>query len=115
MMPMAPAVCALIAFWSNEHEPRSTRTVYPIRDPAGKAAHAVPLSPVAVTSIKGADIAANEMAKESPSKAEMFLRLEAALDELTLMLGLKTCEFVLAPTVITEGAMPGLEMELKYG
>ena len=61
----------------------------------------------------GIAILPEEKGVESPSKETIPLRFEAALDELMLTLGLKTCELVLAPAVITEGAIPGLEMELK--
>ena len=41
--------------------------------------------------------------------AAMPLRFEGALEELMLTLGVKTCELVLAPTVITAGAVVDLE------
>ena len=54
----APAVWALTALVSKLHVPRSMRTMALSREFAGNAEQARPLSPVAVSSISGADIAA---------------------------------------------------------
>ena len=45
----------------------------------------------------------------------MFFRLEGAPLSFTVTLWLKKCEFVLAPTAITDGAFAGEPIELNVG
>jgi hypothetical protein len=70
-----------------------------------------------VTSTKGAELAPwlDGKKNESPSCAESDLTVAGAEAELALTAGVMAWELVVAPTLITDGALDGDEMELKYG
>src|ERR1039458_10183845 len=122
MTPAAPAAAALMDFKSNEQVPRWIRATLPFSEPAGSPEHKRPLSPRVVTSATWAvnpgdeqqpRVTGSEPKYPSLLLAGMPCRLDGAFDAFTVTLLPNACEFSVAPTAITEGAVAGEMIELK--
>src|ERR1017187_7492051 len=107
--------------------PRWINANFPFSELAGRAEQAVPGSPSVVTSTSGAVspgealtgpkkqswLTGSHPKQSSLRSAVIVCKLAGALDPITLTRVPSACEFKVAPTPITEGAVAGEAIELK--
>ena len=96
----APARCAFVSFVSNVQSPRKMKAIRPCRAPLGIGRHARPFWSIAATDASCAVIGAGEL-KPDPGTASTGAAPSIAA------LAPNTRPFLVAPTVIAEGAVPG--------
>src|ERR1700687_1880708 len=108
MAATAPAACAFATLKAKVHllSARGISAIAPVRDPLLGWEQPSPPPPSRETSRIGA-VRGLEILGPSPNTALMRCKLEGTLDPATRTLEKKTCEFVVAPTVIADGDGPG--------
>src|ERR1035441_4804210 len=111
--PTAPAFCALITLLLYRQVPRWTNAIAPLSEPDGRAEHASPSFCNWATSRSGKGGGAT--CGPLPNKARMFCRLDGTPPPLTCTAWYNTWEFMDAPTVMAEGAVPGVWIEFRVG
>src|SRR5882672_4845381 len=112
--PTAPALWAKLILSLNAHVPRWMSAIAPESEAAGSAEQASPSLPVCATSITRAVMGAL-ICGPSSNSAATFLRLDGAPAALTRTDWYRMCELVEAPTVMAEGAEPGVWMDCSNG
>src|SRR5438105_284476 len=115
MIPaLAPEAAASLTLAANEQAvpsdlvpPRSISAIFPLSDPGGRASHARPPGSASAYG-NGPAVPSNTAELPLPRVDPIPVRtFVTGAGPATLITGPTTCAFVVAPTVMAEGAIPG--------
>src|ERR1035441_2745119 len=103
---MAPASSALLILVEKSQLPRSIKTTAPASEPP-RGEQARPVGSTEVTFSRVA-VSGPVSLTPSPTAASSVCRLEGTLERVSCTAANKMCAFVEAPTVMADGAVPGV-------